>query len=55
MAYGLLTGKYTRESLQAFPNDDWRRKGARFQEPELSVNLEFFAGLTVRRFLKKTV
>ncbi len=54
MAYGLLTGKYTRESLQAFPNDDWRRKGARFQ-PELSVNLEFFAGLTVRRFLKKTV
>ncbi|MGH8645978.1 MAG: aldo/keto reductase [Gammaproteobacteria bacterium] len=46
MAYGLLTGKYTRELLEALPNDDWRRKGARFQEPELSANLEFVAGLT---------
>ncbi|MGH8651745.1 MAG: aldo/keto reductase [Gammaproteobacteria bacterium] len=45
MAYGLLTGKYTGESLQALPNDDWRCKGARFQEPELSANLDFVAGL----------
>ena len=45
MAYGLLTGKYTREALQALPHDDWRRKGARFQEPELSANLDFVAGL----------
>lgn len=45
LSYGLLTGKYARESVQALPKDDWRRKGARFQEPELSANLDLVAGL----------
>jgi aryl-alcohol dehydrogenase-like predicted oxidoreductase len=39
MAYGLLTGKFSHASLAALPADDWRRKGGRFQEPELSANL----------------
>ncbi len=45
LAYGLLTGKYTRARLADLPGDDWRRRGARFQEPELSANLVFVAGL----------
>jgi aryl-alcohol dehydrogenase-like predicted oxidoreductase len=39
LAYGLLTGKYTRARIEALPKDDWRHRGARFQEPELSANL----------------
>jgi aryl-alcohol dehydrogenase-like predicted oxidoreductase len=39
LAYGLLTGKYTRERIEALPKNDWRHRGARFQEPELSANL----------------
>ena len=46
LAYGLLTGKFTRESVADLPPDDWRRKGGRFQEPELSANLEFVAKLS---------
>jgi aryl-alcohol dehydrogenase-like predicted oxidoreductase len=45
LAYGLLTGKYTRAQLEDLPADDWRRRGARFQEPELSANLAFVEGL----------
>jgi aryl-alcohol dehydrogenase-like predicted oxidoreductase len=44
LAYGLLTGKYTRARLADLPADDWRRRGARFQEPELSANLAFVEG-----------
>lgn len=45
LAFGLLTGKYTRARLEDLPADDWRRRGARFQEPELSANLAFVEGL----------
>lgn len=45
LAYGLLTGKYTRARLAHLPEGDWRRLGARFQEPELSANLAFVEGL----------
>jgi aryl-alcohol dehydrogenase-like predicted oxidoreductase len=45
MAYGLLTGKYDRDALARLPEDDWRRKGARFKEPELSANLAFVENL----------
>ncbi len=41
MECGLLTGKYTKESIQNLPEDDWRRtKNPHFQEPELSANLK---------------
>ncbi|MGH8565439.1 MAG: aldo/keto reductase [Gammaproteobacteria bacterium] len=44
LAFGLLTGKYTRARLADLPADDWRRRGARFQEPELSANLALVEG-----------
>jgi aryl-alcohol dehydrogenase-like predicted oxidoreductase len=40
MSSGLLTGRMTRERIHAMPSDDWRRKSARFQEPQLSEALE---------------
>jgi aryl-alcohol dehydrogenase-like predicted oxidoreductase len=40
MSSGLLTGKMTRERIDAMPDDDWRRDDERFQEPQLSRNLE---------------
>jgi len=40
MGSGLLTGKMTRERIEALPPDDWRTKSDRFREPELSRNLE---------------
>ena len=40
MERGLLTGKITRERVQAMPPDDHRRRYAPFQEPQLSANLE---------------
>jgi aryl-alcohol dehydrogenase-like predicted oxidoreductase len=40
MASGLLTGTMTRERIEALPQDDWRRKSERFQEPQLSRALE---------------
>jgi aryl-alcohol dehydrogenase-like predicted oxidoreductase len=40
MVSGLLTGAMTRERVQKLPADDWRRRNARFQEPQLSRNLE---------------
>ncbi len=43
MASGLLTGKMTRERVEGFPRDDWRRHSADFQEPGLSRNLELAA------------
>ncbi|MCG8607931.1 aldo/keto reductase, partial [bacterium] len=40
MASGLLSGKMTRETVDALPADDWRRKyGDQFQEPRLTRNL----------------
>jgi aryl-alcohol dehydrogenase-like predicted oxidoreductase len=40
MGSGLLTGGMTRERIAAFPQDDWRARNARFQEPQLSRNLQ---------------
>ena len=40
MSSGLLTGRMTRERIASLPDDDWRRKSARFREPELSRALE---------------
>ncbi|MBU4310048.1 aldo/keto reductase [bacterium] len=46
MECGLLTGKYTKESIQNLPEDDWRRtKNPHFQEPELFANLKLVEGL----------
>ena len=40
MKSGLLTGAMTRERAASFPQDDFRRRVAAFQEPQLSRNLE---------------
>ena len=40
MASGLLSGGMTRERIEALPEDDWRRRSERFQEPQLTRNLE---------------
>lgn len=40
MLSGLLTGKMTKERVDAFPEDDWRRNNPEFKEPKLSKNLE---------------
>ena len=39
MASGLLSGAMTRERIDALPEDDWRRRSERFQEPRFSTNL----------------
>jgi aryl-alcohol dehydrogenase-like predicted oxidoreductase len=39
MGSGLLTGAMTRERIESFPDDDWRKGSVRFREPELSRNL----------------
>lgn len=39
MASGLLTGAMTTERAAQFPDNDWRKKNAEFQEPKLSQNL----------------
>jgi aryl-alcohol dehydrogenase-like predicted oxidoreductase len=47
MASGLLTGKYTRETMQSIAPDDWRRKySEHFREPALSANLVLVEKLT---------
>jgi aryl-alcohol dehydrogenase-like predicted oxidoreductase len=40
MGSGLLTGAMTRERIEGLPDDDWRKRDARFNEPQLSQNLE---------------
>ena len=39
MGAGLLTGAMTRERVQAFAGDDWRRRNPDFHEPRLGRNL----------------
>ena len=46
MGSGLLTGKMTRERVAGLSEDDWRKHDARFNEPELSRNLELAERLT---------
>ncbi len=40
MVSGLLTGAMTPERIANLPADDWRRNNHRFQEPQLSRNLQ---------------
>ncbi len=40
MQAGLLSGTMTRERVQNFPPDDWRRRNDQFQEPRLSRSLK---------------
>jgi aryl-alcohol dehydrogenase-like predicted oxidoreductase len=46
MASGLLTGKMTKERVTRMGDDDWRKKGKWFQEPELTKNLKVQDKLT---------
>jgi aryl-alcohol dehydrogenase-like predicted oxidoreductase len=39
MSSGLLTGAMTRERIANLPDDDWRKRDPRFQEPRLSETL----------------
>ena len=39
MKSGLLTGTMTKERVEAFPQDDFRKRALNFQEPQLSRNL----------------
>jgi len=45
MYKGLLTGKFTRERAENLPETDHRSRDPRFQEPELSINLNLVEGL----------
>lgn len=51
MGSGLLTGKMTRERIEALPRDDWRRQSDKFKDPKLSTNLalvEVLSGIATR-------
>jgi aryl-alcohol dehydrogenase-like predicted oxidoreductase len=39
MGSGMLTGSMTRARIEGLPADDWRRKDARFREPQLTGHL----------------
>lgn len=41
MQAGLLTGKVTKERVTELPKDDWRKNDPNFQEPLLTINLNF--------------
>jgi aryl-alcohol dehydrogenase-like predicted oxidoreductase len=45
MGSGLLTGRMTRERIENLADDDWRKRDARFNEPQLSRNLTLVARL----------
>jgi aryl-alcohol dehydrogenase-like predicted oxidoreductase len=45
MGSGLLTGGMTRERIETLADDDWRKHDERFNEPQLSRNLELVARL----------
>jgi aryl-alcohol dehydrogenase-like predicted oxidoreductase len=47
MGSGMLTGKMTRERIAGLPEDDWRKRDPRFNEPQLSQNLELVERLKV--------
>ena len=40
MGSGMLTGAMTRERAAGLPDSDWRKHDPRFNEPQLSRNLE---------------
>ena len=39
MSSGMLTGGMTRERAESLPDNDWRGRDARFNDPQLSANL----------------
>jgi len=39
MGSGMLTGRMTRERIDALPAEDWRRRSEHFREPALTANL----------------
>ena len=45
MYKGLLTGKYTKKLIAELPEDDHRRRDARFAEPEIDFNLQLIEEL----------
>lgn len=47
MGSGMLTGGMTRERVERLPEDDWRKHDPRFNEPQLSRNLDLVARLQV--------
>jgi aryl-alcohol dehydrogenase-like predicted oxidoreductase len=47
MGSGMLTGGMTRERAESLPDNDWRGRDARFNEPQLSANLELVERLKV--------
>ena len=55
MSSGLLTGKMTRERIDNLPDDDWRKRDVRFQEPQLSRNLELVQRMTAVAERHRTV
>jgi aryl-alcohol dehydrogenase-like predicted oxidoreductase len=40
MGSGMLSGGMTRARVEDLPEEDWRKRDVRFNEPQLSVNLE---------------
>ena len=46
MGSGMLTGAMTRERVSKLPEDDWRKHDARFNEPQLSRNLDLVERLS---------
>jgi aryl-alcohol dehydrogenase-like predicted oxidoreductase len=46
MGSGMLTGKMTRARIEQLAEEDWRKHDQRFNEPQLSRNLELVARLT---------
>jgi aryl-alcohol dehydrogenase-like predicted oxidoreductase len=47
MQKGLLTGKFTRQRIEALPENDHRRRDLNFQEPRLTANLELVEKLEI--------
>ena len=45
MGSGMLTGGMSRQRVELLPDDDWRKRDARFREPQLSRNLELVGRL----------
>jgi aryl-alcohol dehydrogenase-like predicted oxidoreductase len=46
MGSGMLTGKMTRARIEQMSDSDWRKRDERFQEPQLSTNLDLVDRLT---------
>ena len=46
MGSGLLTGAMTRARIASLPDDDWRKRGEQFHEPQLSRHLALVQRIT---------